>query len=116
LFIARSLDLLCCNSVKIENPDSNTVKIISNELSDNYDVELNYVTENGIDIFQYYDIYLPTNAAHIFAPEWTGLTYSDLKVLIDFENDGTIDDSLYFKIRQQMLMIRACCSHRTVIT
>ena len=37
---------------------------------DNYDVELNYVTESGLFVFQNYDISLSANESHTFVPEW----------------------------------------------
>ncbi len=97
LFIASSIDLNVYSSVKIENPDSNTVKITSTFLDDIYDVELNYVTDAKLDRFIAKDIWLPANASQTFVPEWTDLSNNDLKVLIDFDNDGTIDDSLYLQ-------------------
>ena len=93
LFVARSIDL-GGGSVKIENPDSNTIKITSTALDDNYDIELNYVTANGVDRFLAYDVYIPANASQTFVPEWTDLPGYDLKVLYDYDNDGTVDDSL----------------------
>jgi probable HAF family extracellular repeat protein len=97
LFIASSLDIDTYSSVKIENPDSNTVKIISTGLDDNYDIELNYVTAEKLDKFIAKDIWLPANASQTFLPEWSDLTNYDLKVLIDFDNDGTADDTLYLQ-------------------
>ncbi len=97
LFIASSIDLNVYSSVKIENPDSNTIKITSTFLDDNYDIELNYVTAEKLDRFIAKDIWLPANASETFIPEWTDLLSYDLKVLIDFDNDGIADDSLYLQ-------------------
>jgi len=97
LFTASGLPLLQDNSVKIENPDSNTIKIISYGVDNPYNIELNYITENEFSRFYYSGLSLYPNISHIFVPEWTNLSGSDLKVLIDLENDGTIDDSLFLQ-------------------
>jgi uncharacterized membrane protein len=93
-FTASGLQLLQDNSVKIENPDSNTIKIISYGVDNSYNIELNYVTENEFGRFYYSGLSLYPTMSHTFVPDWTNLTVADLKVLIDFESDGIIDDSL----------------------
>jgi probable HAF family extracellular repeat protein len=94
LFTASGLQLLQDNSVKFENPDSNRIKIISYGVDNSYTIELNYATENRFDRFSYSGISLYPNETQIFVPDWTSLANSNLKVLIDWESDGTIDDSL----------------------
>jgi hypothetical protein len=94
LCVARSLELAQNDSVKIENPDSNKVKLISYGTAKNYDIELNYVTENGLGRFGDFDIQLTANTAHTFVPNWTDITNTELMVLVDIGNDGTIDDTL----------------------
>ena len=95
LFVVRSVELAQNDSVKIENPDSNKVKLISYGTAKDYDIELNYATENGLGRFGDCNITLPENTSHIFVPDWLGLTASQLVVLVDFGNDGTIDDTLF---------------------
>jgi hypothetical protein len=94
LFVARALELAQNDSVKIENPDSNKVKLISYGTAKDYDIELNYVTGNGLGRFVDSNISLPENASHTFVPVWTDLTNNELQVLVDIGNDGTIDDTL----------------------
>ena len=66
LFVVRSVELVQNDSVKIENPDSNKFKLISYGSSKNYDLELNYVTENGVGRFGDYNIPLDANTSHTF--------------------------------------------------
>jgi hypothetical protein len=94
LTVMRSIELTQNDSVKIENPDSNKVKLISYGTAKNYDIELNYVTENGIGRFGDFNIQLKANTSHTFVPVWTDLTNSELQVLVDIGNDGSIDDTL----------------------
>lgn len=95
LFSLRSLELAQNDSFKIDNPDSNKVKLISYGSAKDYDIELNYVTENGLGRFGDFNIPLSANTSHTFVPEWTNLTNSQLIVLVDIGNNGTIDDTLY---------------------
>ena len=97
LFVVRTLDLTQNDSVKIENPDSNKVKLISYGAAKNYGVELNYVTENGIGRFGEFDVSLAANTSHTFIPDWSDITNTDLMVLVDNGNNGTIDDTLYLQ-------------------
>jgi len=97
LFVLRSLNLVQNDSVKIENPDSNKVKLVSYGSAKEYDIELNYVTETGVGRFGDFSIQLTANTSHTFVPDWTGLTNSQLLVLVDVGNNGTIDDTLSLK-------------------
>ena len=93
--VVRSIELAQNDSVKIENPDSNTVKLISYGTAKDYDIEINYLTETGFGRFGDSNISLEANTSHIFVPNWTDLTISQLTVLVDIGNDGTIDDTLH---------------------
>ncbi len=94
LAVLSSLELAQNDSVKIENPDSNKVKIISYGSAKDYDIELNYSTANGIGRFANSGIVLTANTSHTLLPDWTNLTNSQLIVLVDVGNDGTIDDTI----------------------
>ncbi|QQS36630.1 MAG: SBBP repeat-containing protein [Ignavibacteriales bacterium] len=94
-FFLTELDLSQNDSVKIENPDSSKLSLISYGSAKDYNIELNYVTENGVGIFSASDIELTANTSHIFIPDWIDLTGSQLVVLIDVGNNGTIDDTLH---------------------
>lgn len=94
LFAASSISMIQNDSVKVENPDSNTIKLISYGSAKNYDIELNYVNANEIGRFVEFGIPLQANSSHIFSPEWTDLTSSQLIVLVDIGNNGIIDDTL----------------------
>ncbi|WP_348343257.1 T9SS type A sorting domain-containing protein [Ignavibacterium sp.] len=94
LAVIRSIELAQNDSVKIENPDSNKVKLISFGTTKNYNIELNYLTENGLGRFVNSDVSLEANTSHTFVPVWLDLTNTELQVLVDNGNDGTIDDTL----------------------
>ncbi len=97
LFVVRSVELAQNDSVKIENPDSNKVKLISYGTAKDYDVELNYVTENSIGRFGDFNVSLTANTSHTFVPDWSDISNTELAVLVDFGNDGTIDDTLFLQ-------------------
>jgi len=97
LCVVRSLELVQNDSVKIENPDSNKIKLISYGSAKDYDIELNYFFENGWRRFGDFNIPLIANTSHIFVPNWTDLSNNELMVLVDIGNDGTIDDTLYLQ-------------------
>lgn len=95
LFTVRSLQLVQNDSVKIENPDDEKLKLVSYGSQKNYDIELNYVSQNGIGRFGDFSIPLSANTSHTFVPDWQNLETTPLVVLVDIGNNGTIDDTLY---------------------
>lgn len=94
-FFITELDLSQNDSVKIENPDSNKLSLISYGSAKEYNVELNYVTENGVGRFGASNVQLTTNTTHTFVPDWENVSGAQLVVLVDIGNDGTIDDTLH---------------------
>ncbi|MBK7631221.1 MAG: T9SS type A sorting domain-containing protein [Ignavibacteriales bacterium] len=94
IFILNSISVPQNDSVKVENPDNEKLKFISYGSNQQYDIQLNFVSENELGLFGYSDIDLPAHSAHTFVPDWTDLTNLELQVLVDIGNDGTIDDTL----------------------
>jgi hypothetical protein len=94
VFSLRSLELAQNDSVRIENPDSNRLKLISYGSAKEYDLELHRATGTGLGRFVRSNLSLPANSSHIFVPDWSDITHRDLIVYVDIGNNGTIDDSL----------------------
>ncbi|MBK9403722.1 MAG: T9SS type A sorting domain-containing protein [Ignavibacteria bacterium] len=94
LFAFSSLEMAQNDSVKIENLGSDNFKLISYGSTKNYDIELNYVSQLELGRFINANIDLPSNSSHIFVPEWNNVTNSQLVILEDLGNNGTIDDTL----------------------
>lgn len=94
LFALSSIELAQNDSVKIENPDSTKIKLTSFGTAKDYDIEINYVNENGIGRFGEFNIPLTTNTSHTIVPDWTDVTNTELKILVDEGNNGTIEDTL----------------------
>ncbi len=94
LFAISSIELEQNDSVKIENPDGNKIKLTSIGTAKDYDIEINYVNENGIGRFGDFNIPLPANSSHTIIPEWTDVANTLLKIIVDEGNNGTVDDTL----------------------
>jgi hypothetical protein len=97
VFIARSIGLETGDFVRIENPNTNTIKLISWGSAKNYNIELNSADATGIGRFVSDNISLSVNTIHTYVPDWTDVTNTDLIVLVDVDMDGTIDDTLYLQ-------------------
>jgi len=95
LYALRSLSLSQNDSVKIENVNDDQLKLISYGTSKNYDIELNFVSETGFGRFGSTGILLDENTTHIFLPDWNDIANSQLTILVDNGNNGTIDDTLF---------------------
>ncbi len=95
LYALRSLSLSQNDSVKIENVNDDQLKLISYGTSKNYDIELNFVSETGFGRFGSTGILLDENTTHIFLPDWNDIANTQLTILVDNGNNGTIDDTLF---------------------
>jgi hypothetical protein len=95
LFLLESLDLVQNDSLIIENIDNDeNLKLISYGSEKEYGVGLEYVSESENELFGNAGVLLPANTTHTLVPTWEDLGASDLTVLVDIGNDGTIDDTL----------------------
>lgn len=97
LCVLSSLKIGSNESLRVSNPDSNTIKITTFYAAKNYDLELKYATSNGIGKFECKNITLPGNSSHTIAPDWEHLSDSSLMVFVDLNQDETIDDTLFLK-------------------
>jgi hypothetical protein len=60
-----------------------------------YDVQLISVGSAGMAEFEGTGVSMPSNTTHLILPDWTNLQDDSLKILIDYGNDDTIDDSMF---------------------
>jgi uncharacterized delta-60 repeat protein len=83
------------DSVKIEYPGDDKIKLISYGNQKNYKLTVDLAKQIGFGKFYNESIQLGVNSSHILEPNWIDLTSSQLTIYIDNGNDGTIDDTLY---------------------
>jgi uncharacterized delta-60 repeat protein len=95
VFLLNEIELAQNDSVKIINPDDNSIKLISYGTAKNYQIKLEIVSQLGSGRFENNNIQLTQNSTHILEPNWIDLTNSQLTIYVDEGNDGTIDDTLY---------------------
>jgi hypothetical protein len=97
-----SLNLEQNDTLKLELIDSNKHKLISFGSSKLYDIHLNLAATEFGEFFAS-DILLPLKSTHIFIPNWQNLNTSQLIILVDLGNNGTIDDTM--RINNQIIGI-----------
>jgi hypothetical protein len=97
LFTFSGIELEQNDSLKILNLDDNTIDIISYGTAKDYQIDLYYGSQIGVDKFQNSNIQLSANTTHKLVPNWTDITNLQLKIYVDEGNDGTIDDTLYIE-------------------
>lgn len=83
------------DSLRIETPDSNSIKLTSFGSSKTVEIELHCTRENGRELFGASNLSLPPNTSLAFQPEWLNLEKAPLLVDIDYGNDGIIDGIQY---------------------
>lgn len=93
LIVLHSLSINLNDSLKFTQIDSNRYKLFSFGELDFYNILLNYASQNGLEQFGASNIPLQPNSSHIYLPNWENLT-SPLTILVDLENNSTIDDTL----------------------
>lgn len=94
LFSIHSLQLQQNDSVKLENLGSNNFKLSTFTTFKNYKIELNYSSQTTLDRFESINISLPANSSHTFIPNWPNIQSSQLMILEDIGNNGSIDDTI----------------------
>lgn len=95
VFSIRSLALSESDSVRIENIGDGGLKLgVFGTNSKTYNLDLELAAYTGAKSFTHGSIQLEGNSSHIIQPNWVSLGDSALKILIDYGNDGTIDDSM----------------------
>lgn len=91
----NSIHLSQNDSTKIINLDSNRNKFINYGVSKQFDIEIDLSSDIGYSRFVALNITIPANSSHIFVPQWTNLNNSQLIILEDLGNTGTISDTIY---------------------
>jgi len=94
LFSFRSLNLAQNDSVKIINPDNNSLDLISYGSQKNYQIELEYVSDVISSRFLNDNVSLSANTTHKLVPNWGDFADLFLTIYVDEGNNGTIDDTL----------------------
>ena len=94
VFILRSINLTEDDSVKILNPDSSNLDLISYGSQKNYQVELEYASDIVLSRFLNDNIALSANTTHKLVPNWGDFANLFLTIYVDEGNNGTIDDTL----------------------
>jgi probable HAF family extracellular repeat protein len=97
VFFINEVEMAQNDSIKIINPDDNTLDLISYGSAKDYFIELNLTSESGLGKFQNNSIQLSQNTTHKLVPNWSELTNSQLTIYVDQGNDGIIDDTLYIE-------------------
>jgi hypothetical protein len=79
---------------EMKSIDEDKLKITNTGSPKNYEVELQAVSENGFGRFLSRGVNLPATSNHTILPDWADITNTNLTILVDIGNDGTIDDTL----------------------
>lgn len=95
----RSFDI--SNANMVENDSLNMIVINRKDIHLNnlgsektYSLRISQLGSTGKNIFENNSVLLPSNSACIFKPEWENMNGRSLTILVDYGNDGTINDSL----------------------
>lgn len=94
MFIIKNLGLEGADSLEVADADSDKVRLTNPGDMKSYELELQFVSQNGFDRFRNGTGVLPANSSQIIAPDWSHLDNIDVTVLLDLGNDGTVDDTL----------------------
>ena len=95
MIVIKSLTLEQNDSVKIIPIDDNNFRLISYGSAKEYAVGLEYASESQWQIFGNNSVQLSANTTHTFVPNWPNIYNSQLTILVDEGNNGTIDDTLH---------------------
>jgi probable HAF family extracellular repeat protein len=96
LFSIRSLSLTEHDSVRLANVNTDGLKLSSfNPSVKTYRLTIENYVWTGLRQFTHDGVVLDGNSSHIIRPDWNSITPStQVTILIDHGNDGTVDDSM----------------------
>ena len=94
VFILKKLQITQGDSINIKEMNRKNLLLNNYGTNKNYDIRLRSASANGEKIFNHGKINLAENTSHQIIPSWINLETEPLKILIDNDNDGTIDDSI----------------------
>jgi hypothetical protein len=97
VFLTNNVLLSAGDSIKFKEIEHNDLLINNFGEGMSYDLQIRIVSVNNFNIFEHSAIPMDQNSGHQLVPNWNDLQNAELKILIDFGNDGTIDDSIFVK-------------------
>jgi len=63
--------------------------------SKTYILKLNYIDSSGNKSFYNPSVFLPENSTHFISPVWDSIKTKPVKIFVDLDNNGTVDDTLF---------------------
>lgn len=97
VFITKNIGVSENDSINIKEKDRSELFLNNYGSAKNYVLRIIDLSENGQFVFEHSSISISQNSGHQLVPDWSDLQNAELKILIDFGNDGTIDDSMFVK-------------------
>ena len=95
VFQLKDIDLKASDSLQINEDGDNGLVIKNFGTQKSYDLQIKHNSNLFSKSFRRHDVVLTQNSSHFFQPVWDSLDITPLKILIDEDNNGTIDDSLF---------------------
>jgi uncharacterized delta-60 repeat protein len=82
------------DSIKLEYPDEEKLKLASFGTPKSYELSIELAKSDGAGSFKNNNISLSANTSHTIVADWLNFSTSDVIILIDEGNNGTVDDTL----------------------
>ena len=95
VFIVNNALMAPGSSIQIQEMDRKNLLFRNSGGNSEYDLYARSASADGESISFYPSIPLSQNSSHQIVPNWENLENEQIKILIDLDNDGTINDSLY---------------------
>lgn len=97
VFQMKDVEIASGDSLRIHQNNSDEIVVENFGTQKSYDVKLMHNSNLFSQSFRHQGITLAQNSTHFIKPAWDSLAISALKILIDDDNNGTVDDSLFKK-------------------
>lgn len=95
VFFISNADLPSGGTMQMQEKDRKNLLLSNSGDESQYDLYLRGASAEGESISFYPSIPLSKNSSHQIIPYWEDLEKEDIKILIDLDNDGSINDSLF---------------------
>lgn len=94
VFEVMGFALASTDSVECRTPDNDRLTFVNRGPQKTYTLRIRLASTTEHIPFLSLPIALPSNAAHVIAPAWHDLRNEPVRIYVDLDNNGTIDDSL----------------------
>jgi hypothetical protein len=94
-YVIESCEMFQYDSLNLDVVNNDNIKLLNSGQTKTYNLTIVLASDAASDIFEHSNIELTSNSTHQIVPDWDDLVNQPVLILIDIDNNGSFDDTLY---------------------